>query len=126
MIKYVWIILLVAMLVGGSWLKITSMSSKLESQEALIGSLKQELQVAHQVNQASIASIASLKQDQDAALESLRKLSTDLTSAKTGLAAARRKLTDTTVPSQALPPTLADTIINIQAARDEQQKADNK
>ena len=129
--KYVWLILVIAALVGGAWFKIHSLSSQLEEQvtandllKATNATLKQNLDMAISVNKANTDAVESLRQDQANAADSLTTLATNLAATKQTLNQARKKLAESTAQKVAVPQSIVDTVITIQDTRTDQAAKD--
>lgn len=138
--KNVWIILVLLGIVGGVWFKIHSLEGDVEkAQKALAAqveankvlegnnaTLHQNLDLALSVNDANAKILDSIKQDQDIAAATLKRLSTDLNSSKITLNEARKKLAATTLPAVPVPQRIVDAVITIQDSRTTQAELNKK
>lgn len=138
--KNIWIAIVIAVLVGGVWLKIHSLQSdvkeakhdlaeQVERNNALAGNnavLKQNLELALSVNEANAKLVEQIKVDQENAATSLKRLATDLSTSKVTLNQARARLAATTLPAIPVPQRIVDSVITIQDSRTVQAEINKK
>lgn len=138
--KYVWIILVVGGIVAGVWFKIhglekdvaraeKALAVQVEANKVLEGNnatLHQNLDLALSINDANAKILDAIKQDQELAATSLKRLSTDLSASKVTLNEARARLAATTLPAIPVPQRIVDAIVTIQDSRTAQAALNKK
>ena len=125
--RYVIFGLIAAVISGGVWFKVHSLQGKLDDEVAVVqrlqadnATLKQSLQTAVAVNDSNLAELAKLQADQQAAVDALAGVKSDLAVAKVSLADARKRIA--AKQASPVPPNIVDAVNAIQQARDQGAK----
>lgn len=138
--RYVIIGIIVAAIVGGVWFKIhglererdkalvelAAVQSDNEILKGNVATLKQNLDMALSVNESNSKIVEEIQTDKRFADASLRKLATDLSTARRSIEDAKAKLAATTGPSVPVPPRIVEAATSIQDSRTVQATINKK